>query len=281
MKPPLEVKDYIDPRWRTTAESGQAIVSVMSDPAADVYLVSNLAGGPFGGEKKGFISRIRPDGTAERLEWIRGGAGGAELDAPKGMAIAGDVLWVADLKVVRKFERTTGKPLGKVVIEGAAFLNDLAAGPDGIIYVSDSGFAADFSSTGAEAIHAIAPDGTVKTLARGGLLAAPNGLLATPEGLLAVTWNDGKLLRIAKDGAASEIAKLPGAKLDGIASARDGALLISSWDGACVYAVKPPATATAAAKDLRSPADIGVDEKRDRLLVPLFEDGKVLILERS
>lgn len=37
MKPPLEVKDYIDPRWRTTAESGQAIVSVMSDPAADVY----------------------------------------------------------------------------------------------------------------------------------------------------------------------------------------------------------------------------------------------------
>jgi hypothetical protein len=265
----------------TVAGGLQTPESVLHDPVADVYLVSNLAGGPFGGERKGFISRIRPDGTMEKLEWIRGGVDGVGLDAPKGMAIVGDVLWVADLTVVRKFDRTTGKPLGSVAIEGAKFLNDLSAGPDGTVYVSDSGFAKDFSSTGADAVYAIAPDGKVKTLGKGGAVKAPNGLLAAPEGLLVVTWNEGKLLRISPDGAASEIAQLPKAKLDGIVAGRDGSVLISSWEGACVYEVKPPSPAKVAAGGLRSPADIGRDVKRDRLLVPIFEENRVAILDRA
>lgn len=250
--------------------------SILHDSSADVYLVSCVNGSPFGDDRKGFVSRVRPDGGVEKLKWIEGGAGGVALDAPKGMALAGDVLYVADVTVVRKFDRTSGKPLGEIAIPGAVFLNDVAAGPDGTVYVSDSGFSRDFSPTGAAAVYAIAPDGSVKALQKGGDLSEPNGILADSDGVLLVAWTSGKLQRLAKDGTLSDVAKLPAAKLDGLAREKGGALLVSSWEGSCVYRVSPAGEVSVALADLASPADIGYDEKRGRVLVPLFSEDRIV-----
>lgn len=250
--------------------------SILHDPVADVYLISCIHGDPFGADRRGFISRVRPDGGVEKLKWIEGGAGGVVLNAPKGMAIAGDVLYVADVSVVRKFDRTSGKPLGEVAIEGAAFLNDVALGPDGTVYVSDSGFSKDFASAGADAVYAIAPDGSVKALRKGGELSAPNGIIADGDGVLLVTWNSGKIQRLGKDGSLTDVAKLPAAKLDGLVRDAKGALLVSSWDGSCIYRVGPGGEVSIALKDLASPADIGYDAKRGRVLVPLFNDNQAI-----
>src|SRR5688572_13485920 len=112
--------------------------SAVHDAVDDVYLVSNIGGAPLAKDGDGYIARVRPDGSMTR-HWIRGGEGGVTLHAPKGLAIAGDVLWVADIDVMRRFHRRTGSPLGDVEVPGATFLNDVSALPDGTIYCTDTG----------------------------------------------------------------------------------------------------------------------------------------------
>lgn len=102
--------------------------SVLYDPNADVYLVSNIDGDSAAKDGAGFISRVSVEGRLLALRWIDGGAEGVTLNAPKGMALYGEALWVADIDVVRVFGRRTGEVRGAVEIPGAAFLNDVAAG---------------------------------------------------------------------------------------------------------------------------------------------------------
>src|SRR5712691_7878176 len=84
--------------------------SVLHDPVQDIYFVSNINGSPTAKDNNGFISRVRPDGAVENLKFIEGGHGGVTLNAPKGLAIRGDTLWVADIDVVRSFDAKTGAP---------------------------------------------------------------------------------------------------------------------------------------------------------------------------
>src|SRR5881296_227339 len=84
--------------------------SVLHDTAQDVYFVSNINGSPTTKDNNGFISRVRPDGAVENLKFIEGGHGGVTLNAPKGLAIRGDTLWVADIDMVRSFDAKTGAP---------------------------------------------------------------------------------------------------------------------------------------------------------------------------
>ncbi|HLU47138.1 MAG TPA: hypothetical protein VK116_03610, partial [Planctomycetota bacterium] len=88
--------------------------SALHDPVADVYLISNINGSPFGEDGKGYIARIAPDGEILVEKWIDGETADTTLNAPKGMAIVGDVLWVADVNVVRRFDRESGAPRGEV-----------------------------------------------------------------------------------------------------------------------------------------------------------------------
>src|SRR6266446_761191 len=97
--------------------------SVLHDSAQDIYFVSNINGSPTAKDNNGFISRVRPDGAIENLKFIEGGHGGVTLDAPKGLAIRGDTLWVADIDVVRSFDAKTGAARDSVSLAslGAVF----------------------------------------------------------------------------------------------------------------------------------------------------------------
>src|SRR6185436_7212339 len=86
--------------------------SVLHDPEADVYLVSNVNGDPAAAydDDNGFISRIAPDGKVLDLKWIDGAADDdVLLSAPMGMALSGGQLWVADRNQVHAFDARTGK----------------------------------------------------------------------------------------------------------------------------------------------------------------------------
>src|SRR2546428_4593968 len=69
--------------------------SVLHDSVQDIYFVSNINGSPTAKDNNGFISRVKPDGAVENLKFIEGGRSGITLNAPKGLALAGDTLWVA------------------------------------------------------------------------------------------------------------------------------------------------------------------------------------------
>ncbi len=162
------------------------------DPDQDIYFLSNINGDPTAVDKNGFISKISPEGKVIELKFIESGKKGAELNAPKGMAIAGNILYVADLDVVRRFDRKSGKPRGKIAIKGSVFLNALTVSPDGkVLYVSDSAVkinAGGFTGTGGDAIFEIdLKKRSVRPLIQNKALHWPNGVLADDTGIWSVS----------------------------------------------------------------------------------------------
>src|SRR5258708_22526771 len=111
--------------------------SVLHDSAQDLYFVSNINGSPTAKHNNRFISRVRPDGAIENLKFIEGGRAGVSLNAPKGLALLGDTLWVTDIDRLRAFNARTGTPLDSVRFDnaGAVFLNHIPIAPTGALYI--------------------------------------------------------------------------------------------------------------------------------------------------
>lgn len=254
--------------------------SALHDPVGDVYLVSNIHGQPLAKDNNGYIAKVSPDGSMERY-WIQGGRGGVTLHAPKGMALAGDVLWVADIDVVRKFDRRSGAPLGEVAIAGSSFLNDVSVGPDGSVYCTDMGLDAAFEATGTDAIWRITPDGSLRALAQGPELGQPNGVVARERGVYVVSWRDGTFYQVDYDGRRTDLGRAPQPQLDGLVRhARSGDAtaaewLTTSWAGKCVYRFDTSGACSTLPQRFEQPADCGLDERRGLLLIPLFGENRL------
>lgn len=246
--------------------------SILYDAADDTYLVSNINGSPFDVDDNGFITKLGADGSILELQWIAGASESVTLNAPKGMTIVGDTLYVSDIDHVRMFDRASGAAKGEIKIAGVSFLNDISAGPDGVVYVSDSGLKAGFKPSGTDAIYKLV-DGKAVVVIKNKDLGGPNGLLATSAGLWVVTFGSGELYLVDGSGARSQVQKLPTGALDGIVQLNDGALAISSWEGSSVLRGTPGQTFEVIVTDAKSPADIGYDSKRNRLLIPHFQDN--------
>jgi hypothetical protein len=256
--------------------------SVLYDPTADVYLVSNIGGSPTDKDDNAFISRVDPTGKVE-LRWIDSAHSDVELDAPKGSAILGDLLYVADIDVVRMFDRTSGGTRGEIAIPGASFLNDVAASGD-TIWVTDTGVkagAGGLEPSGTDAVYTIdTKDGNkVTKVVSGKELGNPNGIAVSGDRVAVVTFGSGEMYDLVqKDGGWStdRHVKLPKGQLDGIVILGDRTL-VSSWEGQAVYAVGADGKAAELFTGLEAPADIGFDTKRHRLLIPLFTKSSVTI----
>ncbi len=253
--------------------------SILYDRAADVYLVSNINGNPTGVDGNGFISRVSPGGKVLSLKWIDGTKPGVTLNAPKGMAIVGSTLYVSDITAVRMFDRLGGKFKGSIDIPGATFLNDLASSRDGSVYVSDSGLKPDFSPSGTDAIYKIDSKGNVTAIAKSPDLHSPNGVAVLPNGkVVVVTFaKPGELYTLSANGQKENVRTLPAGQLDGVEILPDGAFLVSSWEASVVYRVQRDGMAKVVVKDVPSPADIGYDSRRNRVLIPIFTKNYLVI----
>ena len=197
------------------------------------------------------------------------------------MGVKGDTLFVADIDAVRLFHRATGARLGERVIAGAQFLNDVDVGPDGSVYVTDSGLKAGpsgFAPSGTDAIYRFDGSGRATAVARDTSLGRPNGVLADSVHLVVVTFGSGEAFQVSPgSGARTPLAKPPAGSLDGVVRTPDGSLLVSSWDGKAVYRLAPGGTWAVAVDSVEAPADIGYDTKRQRVLIPLFASNEVRI----
>lgn len=267
MSPPIQVAGFSTPE------------SILYDARSDVYLVSNINGNPTAADGNGFISRVAPDGQVLDLKWIDGTKPGVRLNAPKGMAVVGDMLYVSDITAVRMFDRRTGAPKGSVVILGSTFVNDLAAGRDGTVYATDSGLRPDFSPSGTDAVYKIDASGRVSPIAKSSSLNGPNGITVLPDGTLVVVAfsPSGEVYTLGADGTKQNVRKLPSGNLDGVEALPGGALLISSWGASAVFQLERDGSVKTAVANVPSPADIGYDTKRDRVLIPIFMENRLVL----
>jgi sugar lactone lactonase YvrE len=105
--------------------------SVLAGPNGKVLYISNINGQPAEKNKKGYISRVTADGNIIDKHWIDG------LDAPKGMVISQDHLYVADMQTLHVISLNDGKIVKRYQVNEAKMLNDVTVGDNGEIYISD------------------------------------------------------------------------------------------------------------------------------------------------
>jgi sugar lactone lactonase YvrE len=246
--------------------------AVRYDPEQDIYFVSNWGPGDVDAkDDNGFISRMTPDGAVQQRRFIAGGTAGATLHAPRGMTIVGDTLWVVDVDAVRGFNRRTGAPVATADFRAfkVGFLNDVAAGPDGL-YLTD---------TGTNLIYRIA-GGKITVALQDSALGGPNGItwdatnrrfIVVPYGGKSVieAWSPGtKVLSVAGTSA--------GAKFDGVEILTGGSILAASQKDSSLH-LFTGGSGRAIIHTGGTPADIAIDTKRNRVAAPFVDRNLVEI----
>jgi len=227
-----------------------------------VFYVSCIRGQPTGKDGDGTIARLSARGEVLALGWARG------LDAPKGMGLVGDTLWVTDIDRLHAVDSGSGRILRTVPAPGAKFLNDIAVGPGGEVYVSDM-------TTGR--IHVLRGD-TLPVLADLSGLKGSNGLLMQGGSLLVGTATGIARVEPAT-GRAELFVPLQGfGMIDGLRAYGPGAYLVSDWAGRTqIVRTGGPATLLldTTAQKIRS-ADFEYVEATRTLLIPTFTDNRVV-----
>jgi sugar lactone lactonase YvrE len=261
------------PRRLAVVDGLSGAEAVSYDSAHDAYYVSNVNGSVGVKDGNGFITRITADGRVNALHFIQGGRNGVELNGPMGSRIRDDTLWVLDIDALRAFDAGTGAPLATVDLRPLQPLlpNDLTFGPDGDIYITDTGLhvSPDGTSeqTSTDRIYWVTRDRRVTVVLEDSLLNAPDGiawdprgerlLLAPIGGLTIQAWQPGH--REPMDLAAG-----PGA-FDGLEVEADGRVLLTSWNDSSVLELRGRHLVRRIGPLGAPPADISLDARRSRL----------------
>jgi|GEM_PF-861083 len=241
--------------------------NLVFDTRDNVYLISNMNGGPRAKDSNGFVSMVSAAGNLVTLKWIDGSNPGTRLDAPKGLAIRGDTLAIADVGCVRLFSLRTRKSLGVWKVPGV-LLNDVSFAPDGTLYVTDTGPDSGKTSTmDRDAIYRFGPTGIPVAAAEGSDLSGPDGIIASDAGFVYSTFGANRVERISRSGKRTRLATLPGAKADGLRELSGGSMVVTSWDAHSVFRLAPDGRLTTIASGINSPAGVAYNPAKHQLAI--------------
>ncbi|ANT49222.1 SMP-30/gluconolactonase/LRE family protein [Mesorhizobium amorphae] len=257
--------------WR--ASGFEQPESALFDAANKRIIVSNIAGNPGAADGNGYLSVLSLDGKIVTQHWTDG------MDAPKGMAISGGKLYVADITKVRVVDLASGKLDSSIDVPKAVFLNDMTADSSGKVYVTDML---------ADTIYRIDGD-RPELFFKDAALASPNGIFADGNRLIVASWGKGikpdfstaepgGLLWV--DLATKAISPLPGAQkfadLDGVIAIGDSIYATAYMTGT-LYRYHEGGAPEVIATFKPGSADIGTDGK-STIYVPLMNEGAVAAL---
>ncbi|GMT41837.1 MAG: ATP/GTP-binding protein [bacterium] len=258
--------------------SGLAVPeSFIVDAAVGNYYISNINGKPLEKNNNGFITKLRPDGRVLEKKFVEGGKRGVTLNAPKGLLIIGGVLYVSDIDHVRAFDKENGEQKADIDLTSFApkFLNDLAGGKSGKIYVTGMG-------TNRVFVIDTANRNKVSVLASGDKLASPNGIRLHKKNnrLVLNTWDTGEVFWLDFQGNLKKYTDAALDKgLDGIDFDDEGNLYVSSFTGGKIFRISPRGKSELLISDIVTPADISLDRKKGLILIPSFKGDRVFTMK--
>jgi hypothetical protein len=254
-----------------TAAGFQAPESVYWDPGSRSWFVSNVAGKENEKDGKGWISRLDGNGNVVQERWVEG------LSSPHGIRVGGRTLYVADIDMLAVIDLPTARIRTRIPAPGARFLNDVAIGPDGEVYVSD---------TLTDTIYRCSK--ACDVFVKSGRLEGPNGLLVDGGRLIVATWGaitdpatfatkvPGRLLQV--DLKTKQVTPVgngrPLGNLDGLEK-RGSGYLVSDFNAGKLYFVSASGAARVLKSGFRESADIGYDPSRNLVAVPQMASGTV------
>jgi sugar lactone lactonase YvrE len=236
--------------------------SVLFDATRNVLYVACIDGKPDEKDGVGSIAKVSTNGKIEKLNWVTG------LDAPKGMGLYKNNLYVADLSRVDVIDITTGKVTARIEIEGAQFLNDLTVDKKGDVYVSDT-------KTGK--IH-IVKNNKAEVYFESADFKGVNGLLTLADGsLYVVDFGTGINYKLSADKKLTKFGETSEGA-DGIVLVGKDEYLVSNWNGEIYYVnAQGQSKKLLDTKDQKiSAADIEFDAKTKTLFIPTFFSNSVM-----
>ena len=231
--------------------------SVLHVASRNELFVSLIDGDASEKDGKGGIAILNLDGSLKNATWVDG------LNAPKGMALYKDLLYVADIDEVVVIDIITGNIINQIKVPGAVFLNDVTVDNTGKVYISDTREGKIFQ------LHNSKPTLFMSEVP------SVNGLRVIGNDLYAMAGTE--LWKIDNKQQKTVIAK--GLKLggDGLEPVADGSYLVTCWGG-LIYQISKTGVVTELldVQGKMNTADLGYNSKDRILYVPTFLKNSVV-----
>jgi len=235
--------------------------SVLYDTATGLIYVSNVDGNPSAKDSAGFISTLSTDGKILKTEWVIG------LNAPKGMGILNNHLFVSDIDQVVEIDIATASILNRYNVEGSKFLNDIAVDPEtGMIFITDSGTGQVY----------VLQNGFVNLWLQGPMFKGANGLFLQGKTLYIGTGNSIMQADIVSGEVLVCVSGTGG--VDGLFMNSDKKFIYSDWKGSVFMAEmkKKPELLINISTQKQNAADFGIILSKNLILIPTFSDNRVV-----
>jgi hypothetical protein len=225
----------------------------------------------------GFISKLSLDGKIENLNFISG------LNAPKGMGIIGDTLYIADIDTLKGFDLATKKEVFSLVFEGVNFLNDITVKDSNTLFIGASDVGAIYEVNISNKTYEKLIDFTTAN----GLFYENGILYAAKLGSSAKTMFDGKgklyKIDLKNNNKVTRLASFEGV-LDGVHKVADK-VYVSDWGNSKktgivrVYDLKTKKESILKQEPFMGAADFWIDEKSNKLYLPQMIGGDISIIK--
>ena len=258
---PKKVSYKLEMQWATDTLL-RTPESVLYDIERDIIYVANVNMNPWEKDGNGFISKVSSSGEIQDLEWVTG------LNGPKGMALIGTSLFVADLDELVEIDVTTGEVKSKTVVEGASGMNDISADDKGTLYISDSNGDKIFKYA----------DGKAEVY-KEGLPGRPNGQLVVGSHLFAAFSGAKQFYDINLGSGEMTLVADSIGHGDGITpTTEEGVYLVSDWQGE-IFIISDEIGKQSllhTKNEKKNTADIWFMMDQELVLVPTFFDNRVV-----
>jgi hypothetical protein len=253
----VQAQHTIQKIWQTT-ENIPTPESVLFDASSKTLFVSLIDGDGNAKDGVGGVAKLNLDGSVNNLNWVAG------LNAPKGLGIYKNKMYVADLTEVVVIDIKKGEVIKKIEVPETVFLNDITVDDKGVVYVSDTRKNKVFriindkpelfleNATNANGLKAIGQDLYV---------------LAGPE-----LWKVDQAKKITKIAVGFEKGG------DGLEPVGNGDFIVSCWPGLVYYVYadgKFDKMLDTQAEKINT-ADIGYDAKNKIIYIPTFLKNGVM-----